>query len=78
MVAVYLGSRRKQHRLVESAAGVENRLGAAKVDPERFTNFLNANAAEGWRVIATTSESRRTLLFFKREAFIVIMERDKN
>lgn len=53
-------------------------LGAAKVDPERFSNFLNANAAEGWRVIAIESESRRTLLFFKREAFIVIMERDKS
>ncbi|MDR2905283.1 MAG: DUF4177 domain-containing protein [Helicobacteraceae bacterium] len=26
-------------------------LGASKVDPVRFSEFLNRNAAEGWRVI---------------------------
>lgn len=52
-------------------------LSAAKVDPVKFSNFLNANAEDGWRVITMEREVRRTLLFFKREAFIVILERDK-
>jgi Domain of unknown function (DUF4177) len=50
-------------------------LAGSKVDPVRFTNFLNVNAREGWIVKAMESEIRRTLLFFKREAFIVILER---
>ncbi len=53
-------------------------LGSSKVDPERFSAFLNRNAAEGWRVITMEKESRRMLLFFEREAFLVILERDKN
>ena len=53
-------------------------LGSSKVDPERFSDFLNKNAAQGWRVVAMEKETRRMLLFFDREAFMVIMERDKN
>lgn len=52
-------------------------LGSSKVDPERFGAFLNRNAAEGWRVVTMEKESRRMLLFFEREAFMVILERDK-
>ena len=52
-------------------------LGSAKTDPERFSRLLNANATEGWRVVAMDKEIRRTLFFWKREAFVVIMERDK-
>lgn len=52
-------------------------LGSSKVDPERFSEFLNRNAAQGWRVVTMEKESRRMLLFFEREAFMVIMERDK-
>jgi hypothetical protein len=51
-------------------------LGGSRVDPERYTDFLNKNAAEGWRVITMERELRRELLFFKREAFLTIMERD--
>ena len=51
-------------------------LGSSKVDPERFSGFLNRNAAQGWRVVTMQRESRRMLLFFSREAFLVIMERD--
>lgn len=50
---------------------------ASNVDPERFTRFMNDNAAQGWKAICIAPETRRTLLFFKREAFIVIMERSK-
>ena len=52
-------------------------LGSSKVDPERFSEFLNRNAAQGWRVITMEREERRMLLFFTRESFLVVMERDK-
>ena len=51
-------------------------LGSSKVDPERFSAFLNRNAAEGWRVVTMEKENRRMLLFFDREAFLVVMERE--
>ena len=50
-------------------------LGQSKVDPVRFSEFLNANAADGWEVVTMEREQRRVLLFFKREAFIVILQR---
>lgn len=52
-------------------------LGVAKIDPVRFSSFLNQNAAEGWRVVTMEKDTRRMLLFFKREAYVVILERDK-
>lgn len=50
-------------------------LGGSKVDPERYTAFLNKNAAQGWEVVTMERESRRELLFFKREAFLTILKR---
>ena len=50
-------------------------LGGSRVDPVRYTEFLNRNAAEGWKVITMERELRRELLFFKREAFLTVMER---
>lgn len=51
-------------------------LGASKVDPVRFTDFLNKNAAQGWRVVTMEKDIRRMLLLWKREAYVVILERD--
>jgi len=51
-------------------------LGQSKVDPVRFSEFLNSNAIEGWRVVTMEKDIRRMLLFFKREAFLVLMERE--
>lgn len=51
-------------------------LGQSKVDPIRFSQFLNDNAKQGWRVVTMEKDIRRMLLFFKREAFMVVMERD--
>lgn len=51
-------------------------LAGSKVDPVRFSEFLNQNAAQGWRVVTMEKEIRRMLLFFSREAFMVVMERD--
>lgn len=50
-------------------------LGGSKVDPLKFSEFLNKNGAEGWKVVTMERESRRMLLFFDREAFLVAMER---
>lgn len=52
-------------------------LGASKVDPERFSEFLNRNAREGWKVITMEKDIRRMLLLWRREAYLVIMERDR-
>jgi len=53
-------------------------LGESRVDPVRFSNFLNDNAKQGWRVVTMERETRRELLFFKRESFLVILERKKD
>ncbi len=50
-------------------------LSGSKVDPVRFSEFLNRNADEGWRVVTMEKDIRRMLLFFKREAYVVIMSR---
>ncbi|MEQ8231378.1 MAG: DUF4177 domain-containing protein [Gammaproteobacteria bacterium] len=50
-------------------------FGQSKVDPERFTAFLNRHAEDGWRVVTMEREARRTLLFWEREAFMVVLER---
>lgn len=51
-------------------------LGASKVDPVKFTDFLNKNASQGWQVVTMEKDIRRMLLFWKREAYLVIMEKD--
>ena len=50
-------------------------LAGSKINPVRFSEFLNENAKEGWVVKTMDREARRMLLFFKREAFVVVMER---
>ena len=51
-------------------------LGGSKVDPMKFSEFLNANGAQGWEVKTMEREDRRMLLFFNREAFLVVMQRE--
>lgn len=48
-----------------------------KVSPERLSKALNNLAEEGWTVKTMEKENRRTFLFFSREAFIFVLERDK-
>jgi hypothetical protein len=50
-------------------------FGASKTDPLKFTALLNQNASQGWQVVTMAKEVRRMLLFWKREAFVVIMEK---
>jgi len=53
-------------------------LGQSKVNPVRFTEFLNANASNGWEVVTMEKDIRRMLLFFKREGYVVILKRNKS
>ena len=50
-------------------------LGGSKVDPIRFSEFLNVQAQQGWRVQTMEKDIRRMLPFFKREAYVVVMGR---
>lgn len=52
-------------------------FGAAKVNPVNFSAFLNKQTPEGWRVVTMEKDLRRMLLFFKREAYVVILEQDR-
>ncbi len=51
-------------------------LGQSKIDPVRFSEFLNRNAKEGWEVVTMEKDIRRMLLLWKREAYIVIMKKE--
>lgn len=50
-------------------------LGGSRVNPVRYSEFLNKNAQDGWRVKTMEREIRREFIFFKREAFVTILER---
>ncbi len=52
-------------------------LGQSKIDPIRFTKFLNDNAKDGWEVVTMEKDIRRMLLFWSREAYVVILKREK-
>ena len=69
----------KEYKVVIYREGILGSLflGESKVDPDRFTEFLNEHAAEGWRVITMEKEIRRMLLVSSREAYLLVLERDK-
>ena len=50
-------------------------LSGSRVDPVKYSDFLNENARQGWKVVTMERESRREFLFFSREAFLTVMER---
>ncbi len=52
-------------------------LGQSKVNPIRFSEFLNANAADGWEVVTMEKDIRRMLLLWKREGYIVILKKER-
>ena len=52
-------------------------LGQSKVNPVRFSEFLNANAEEGWEVVTMEKDIRRMLLLWKREGYIVILKKER-
>lgn len=68
----------KQYKTVIYQEGMLGSLlfGASKVNPVKFSDFLNKNAQEGWRVVTMEKDIRRMMLFFKREAYVVILEKE--
>ncbi len=52
-------------------------LGQSKINPVRFSEFLNTNASDGWEVVTMEKDIRRMLLFFKREGYVVILKRNR-
>ncbi len=53
-------------------------LGQSKINPVRFSEFLNANAREGWEVVTMEKDIRRMLLFWKREGYVVILKKERS
>lgn len=51
-------------------------LSSSKVNPVKFSKFLNQHAKEGWRVVTMEKDIRRALLFWTREAYVVVLERN--
>ena len=51
-------------------------FGGSKVNPMKFTDFLNSNASEGWKVITMEKDIRRMLLLWKREAYVVVLGKE--
>lgn len=52
-------------------------LGASKINPLRFTEFLNENAEQGWQVVTMEKDIQRLALLFRREAYVMVLEREK-
>ena len=52
-------------------------LGQSKVNPVKFSEFLNLNARAGWEVVTMEKDIRRMLLLWKREGYVVILKREK-
>lgn len=68
----------KQYKVVIYREGFLGSLmfGASKINPVRFSEFLNKNAADGWQVVTMDKDIQRLLIFFRREAYVVILEKD--
>jgi hypothetical protein len=68
----------KEYQVVIYQEGMLGSLvfGQSKVSPERFSEFLNKFARQGWRVVSVEKEIRRMLLVSEREAFLVVLERE--
>ena len=69
----------KEYKVFLYAEGVLSGifLNGGKVNPIRLTEALNRQAKEGWEVKTMERENRRTALFFSREAFLFVLEREK-
>ena len=52
-------------------------LGQSKINPVKFSEFLNLNAKQGWEVVTMEKDIRRMLLLWKREGYVVILKKEK-
>lgn len=48
---------------------------SAKINPIKFSELLNENAKDWWVVQTMSKENRRIMLFWSREAQVVIMKK---
>ncbi|MCO6552342.1 MAG: DUF4177 domain-containing protein [Gilliamella sp.] len=53
-------------------------LGSAIANEVKFSEFLNKHAQEGWRVVTMEKDLRRLFLFWTREAYLIVMERERS
>lgn len=69
----------KEYKVVVYAKGMWDSLyfGVSKVNPDKFSELLNKYANDGWRVISVTREKRGMWIVHHREAYVVVMERDR-
>lgn len=69
-----------QYKVVIYKEGIFSSLlfGSGKVNPEKFTDFLNEQTIGNWQVITMEKDIRRLFLFWKRESFVVILGKEKN
>ena len=51
-------------------------LFSGTLNPSKLQDTLNTQARAGWRFARSIQETRRILLFFRREAHFLIFERD--
>lgn len=54
----------------------KTRLFSGTVDPALLEATINVKAAEGWRLIRTIHERKRSFVLFSREVHFLIFERD--
>ena len=52
-------------------------LGASGIPLKKLESVLNAEAANGWQVVFQIVENKRFMLFWKREAVIVTLGRNR-
>ncbi|MCX8580793.1 MULTISPECIES: DUF4177 domain-containing protein [unclassified Gilliamella] len=69
----------KEYKVVIYQEGALSSLvfGTANSNADKFSAFLNNIAQEGWRVITMQKDIRRLFLFWQREAYLIVMERDR-
>ena len=68
---------KKECRVVIYKEGLLGSLffGEAKADPDKMSQFLSSYTREGWEVKTMSVERRRTALFWSREAYLFVLDR---
>ncbi|WP_085248372.1 DUF4177 domain-containing protein [Gilliamella mensalis] len=51
-------------------------LGTANANEVKFSEFLNKHAQAGWRVVTMAKDMRRLFLLWKKESYLIVMERE--
>ncbi len=46
------------------------------LDPRKLQDLLNAHGRQGWKFVRSIHETKKSFLFFGRDAHFVVFERD--